>query len=406
MTVSHGHEWTAAGSRAFLEEFELGPWSSGVLSGVTLAISDGIDIEERFTGCGNAAWKEGRVVAAKNAAAVDLLLSSGAQCLGKARVSELGFTLLGETDASVRPVNGRFPDRLTGGAAHGIASAVSCGLVDFGLGTDSGGTVLVPASNCGLTGWRSSHGIVSGAGFMPVAASFDAASIICKSPALLPSIAECLLSRRAEDSTEDVEILVLKDALRLLDKNAGGGFESEISRLNAVRGVTVRETDLAEICGQSDVSLDDCFLVFEQLFGMEAWNSLGGWVESCMPVMGDEARHRLFTARHLDRSQLPALARRRFYYSEKLSGFLGSKRFLCLPTTPYSAPVLGFLSKASESSRYVKLVMSLAAPSALAGAPQVTLPSANPSGVPSPGLSLLAAKGQDAALIGLVSRFV
>lgn len=402
MTLSQGHEWTAANSRAFLEEFELGPWSSGPLSGLSVAISDGIDIEERVTGCGNAAWREGRVIAAKNAAAVDLLLASGAQCRGKTRITEFGFTLLGESEAASRPLNGKFPERLVGGSATGIASAVSCGIVDFGLGIDTGGTALAPAANCGLTGWRCSHGVVSGAGLLPVAPSFDCPAIICQDPAILDSVCECLL---ACDPVKDTspEIFVLTDAIKLLDQSARAGFERSLVKLRELAGTSIEQTSMEAICDSPGASLDDCFGVFEQLLGMEVWNSLGGWVENCMPQMGDEAKQRLFTARHLDRSQLPSLARRRYFYSERLSGFLGRKRILCLPTTPYAAPNLGFLSKSSEAGRYLKLVMTLAAISSMGGAPQVTLPPE--PGADGPGLSLISSKGNDAFLVGFARRW-
>lgn len=402
MTLPANNRFTAGTARAFVEEFELGPWSSGVLSGTTVAISDGIDIEERFTGCGNAAWKNSQVVAAKNATAVDLLLSSGAQCLGKARVGEFGFTLLGDSEAATRPVNGAFPDRLIGGAAHGISSAVSCGLVDFGVGIDCGGTVLVPASNCGLTGWRCSGGIVSGAGFMSIAPSFDSVAVVCRSPSLLPAIAESLLSRSISAHPGAVEVFVLKDALKLLDKPAAASFEVQLKSL-ANFGVSVSgEISLAQICQGEEASLDDCQIAFEQLLSMEIWNTLGGWVESVMPSMGDEARQRLFTARHLDRSQLPGLVRKRVFYAERLISFLGANRFLCLPTAPSPPATTGTLSKSAESNRYLRTVLSLAAPAVMAGCPQITLHTVEPD-VPVTGVSFIAAKGNDPALIALCS---
>ena len=114
--------YTVAESNAFLEEFELGPWSSGTLSGLQFAVSDLIDVEERPTGCGNPAWLEKRAPAACNALCVDILLSSGAQCIGKTKADEFTFSLLGENIFFGTPLNPRAPERVPGGSSSGTAS--------------------------------------------------------------------------------------------------------------------------------------------------------------------------------------------------------------------------------------------------------------------------------------------
>ena len=92
---------------------------------------------------------------------------------GKTVSDELAFSLLGENHLHGTPLNPRAPDRVPGGSSSGSASAVARGLVDFALGTDTGGSVRVPSNNCGVWGLRPSHGFISVAGVNPLAPTFD-----------------------------------------------------------------------------------------------------------------------------------------------------------------------------------------------------------------------------------------
>lgn len=403
MTSPESRTFTPENSKAFLDVFELGPWSSGVLSGTTVAISDGIDIEERLTGCGNTAWLIGRIAAAKNAVALDMMLSSGAQCCGKARVNELCFTICAEYDAGARSVNANFSQRMIGGAARGIASAVSCGLVNFGLGLDAGGSLLVSAADAGLVAWRASHGAVSGAGILPVAPSFDSVAVVCRQCDQLPLVSESLLCRPTLVPDAKPQIVVLTDALKVMDPSFQSMFEAALSQLKAA-GFSVSELTLKEITGDSTATLDDCYMVFEQLFGMELWSTFGGWVEHIMPILGEEAKLRLFAARHLDRSLLPSLSRIRTFYRDCFSAFLGSGRILCIPTVPSLQPAVSISGKGSDCIRYTKQVLALASFSSLIGSAQVSVPLCRSGATPG-AMSFIAAKGADSLLVGVVSQF-
>src|SRR4029077_5312214 len=99
--------------------------------------------------------------AAAHAVCMEQLLAAGARCEGKTVSDELAFSLIGENHFYGTPLNPRTPGRVPGGSSGGSASAVACGLVDFAVGTDTGGSVRVPSSNCGIWGFRPSHGFVS-----------------------------------------------------------------------------------------------------------------------------------------------------------------------------------------------------------------------------------------------------
>src|ERR1700755_2081296 len=129
---------------AFVERFDLAPTSSGPWDGLTFAAKDLIDIAGKVTGCGNPTWAATHPPAAAHAVVVELLLASGARCIGKTILDEFAFSLVGENHFYGTPLNPRAPDRIPGASSSGSASAVACGLVDFALGTDEGGFLPVP----------------------------------------------------------------------------------------------------------------------------------------------------------------------------------------------------------------------------------------------------------------------
>src|SRR4051812_47312865 len=160
-------------SGAFIEPFTVPPTRSGPLDGLSFAVKDLIDIAGHQTGCGNPARLATHPAATSHAICVELLLAAGARCEGKTITDEIAFSLLGENHFYGTPLNPAAPERVPGGSSSRSASAVACGLVDFAVGTDTGGSVRIPASNCGIFGLRPSQGFVSVAGVMPLSPTFD-----------------------------------------------------------------------------------------------------------------------------------------------------------------------------------------------------------------------------------------
>src|SRR6476620_7685128 len=206
-------------SGAFIEKFTLPPTKDGPLRGLRFAVKDLIDVAGHPTGCGNPTWLATHPPASVSAICVEQLLAAGAQCEGKTITDELAFSLLGENHHYGSPLNPAAPDRVTGGSSNGSASAVACGLVDFALGTDTGGSVRVPASNCGIWGWRPSHGLISLAGVMPFAPTLDTVGVFTRSAELLQRIAAVLLATEAPTTTDKPSgsIYLGREAFELAD---------------------------------------------------------------------------------------------------------------------------------------------------------------------------------------------
>ena len=185
---------TVAQSNAFVTTFDLSATDSGPLDGLRFAVKDTIDVAGFKTGCGNPTWRDSHPAAVVDAVCVEQLLCAGARCIGKTISDELALSLLGENYFYGTPLNPRAPERVPGGSSSGSASAVACGLVDFALGTDTGGSTRVPASNCGIWGFRPSHGFVSVAGVNPLAPSFDTVGVLAQSADVLAKVGLVLLA--------------------------------------------------------------------------------------------------------------------------------------------------------------------------------------------------------------------
>src|SRR4051812_18447426 len=238
-------------SGAFIETFTLAAAKDGPLRGLTFAVKDLIDVAGYRTGCGNPKWLATHPPATVSAVCVDQLLADGATCIGKTITDEFAFSLFGENFHYGTPLNPAAPDRVPGGSSSGSASAVACGCVDFAVGTDTGGSVRLPASNCGIWGWRPSHGLVSVAGVMPFAPTLDTVGVLARSAELLERVAAVLLA--ADIPTETVpqsgKIHLVSEAFELVDPAVRAALDGPISQLNEMLSLPVCEASIGDLCG-------------------------------------------------------------------------------------------------------------------------------------------------------------
>ena len=147
--------------------------AEGPLAGLAFAAKDLYDVAGVITGCGNPDWIRTHEPAGTTAPAVETLLAAGATLVAKTLTDELAYSINGENHHFGTPVNVNAPGRIPGGSSSGSASAVAGGMVDFALGSDTGGSVRVPASFCGIYGLRTTHGRISLDAIQALAPSFD-----------------------------------------------------------------------------------------------------------------------------------------------------------------------------------------------------------------------------------------
>jgi len=386
---------------AFVERLELPPFQQGSLTGLDFAVKDLIDIGGHTTGCGNPDWRDSHGPAAANAVCVDQLLSAGATLKGKTVTDELAFSLLGENYFYGTPLNAKAPGRIPGGSSSGSASAVAQGLVDFALGTDTGGSVRVPASNCGIWGLRPSHGFISVAGVNPLAPTFDTVGVFARSADVLAQVAAVMLACEASSASEVDRLVLIDEAWQLVDRSALPALravvESCADQLCGGRAEIV-EISMREIDGANAEQLENWLLTYNTIQRAEIWSCLGLWVETYRPQLGPAIAMSFQLARDVKRDVVIKFIEQREAYCRSLNSFLSPRDLIVIPTAPCIAPLKGSIGNNREQGDYFPRALSLTSIAGIARLPQISMPLAEVDGCPI-GLSLLAARGQDAFLL-------
>ena len=397
--------FTAAESGAFIEEFEIEPTDSGPLDGLRFAVKDLIDIAGHKTGCGNPTWRKTHPVAAVHAVCVEQLLGAGGRFAGKTVTDELAFSLIGENHFYGTPLNPKAPGRVPGGSSSGSASAVACGIVDFALGTDTGGSVRVPAGNCGIWGFRPSWGRVSVAGVNPFAPTFDTVGVLAGSAQVLVKAVSALMALEETSSDIPFQIHLMEDAFSLVDPDVRETLDQPVQHLREIFGASVRKTSLTEICGgPKEEGLKPWCDTYNVLQWAEIESTLGAWIDAEKPAMGPITEASFDLVRELDRRGVLQNVRRREEYFRRLQSFLGPNDLLCMPTAPTPAPLKGSMIKREVGGRaYYARALALTSVAGIGRLPQVTLPLGETDGIPV-GISLLAGHGRDGFLAGVAKR--
>ena len=367
--------------------------SEGPLAGLTFAIKDLYHIEGRVTGCGNPDYAATHAPATKTAGAVTSLLAAGANARGKTHTDELAYSLNGENAHYGTPTNPNAPNRVPGGSSSGSAAVVAGGLADFALGTDTGGSVRVPGSYCGLYGLRPTHGRIPTTDAVLLAPSFCTVGFFARDPALMRRVAAVLLPPdTAAAARPPPRLLVPEDLWELASPDVAAVLEPAVAAVERRYGAATR----VRLTAEGGAGVSEWFHAFRHAQGYEVWGQHGAWITAQQPAFGPGLKERFAWASTITEEQRAEAEATRARVRERLQEVLGDDGVLLMPTTPGPAPIKGLPSKELEAFRFKAL--QLTCPAGLGGAPQVTLPVAKVEDAPV-GLSLLGPRGADEWLL-------
>ena len=361
----------------------------GPLAGLTFAAKDIFDVAGHVTGGGNPDWKAAQAPAAGTAPHVERLVAAGATMVGKTITDEITRGILGENAHDGTPVNPRAPGRVAGGSSSGSAAAVAGGLVDFALGSDTGGSVRVPASFCGLYGMRTTHGRLSLDGMLPQAASFDTVGWFARDAEMFARVAAVLFETDIPDA-RPTRMIVAEDAFEVADAAVADALQMAIARV----GDRIGDVASARL---SENGLDVWRQIQQPLQSCEAWETIRDWVDRCNPRFAWDVAMRLAEAARITDETIDEARKGRAAVQARMAELLQPGAVVCLPTTPFPAPEAGL--RQSEMWDRRQRIITLTCLGGLLGAPQINLPLVEVEGLPV-GLSLLAAPGADELLIG------
>jgi len=373
-----------------LVELDIEGAPSGLLQDRTFVVKDLFDVEGLVTGGGNPDWKRAQTAATAHAAAVKSLLDAGARLIGKACTDELALSLDGINPYYGIPINTQLPDRIPGGSSSGSASAVAAGYADFGLGTDTVGSIRVPASYCGLYGFRPTRGIIDLTGCMPLGQSFDTVGWLTRNAELLYQVGKVLLPEKASEPIERIVRLFklfenLSPEIREPFRTACHAIAEQSFQIN--RGVI------------EDEVIDACVSGFAIVRSREAWANYGNWIFSQDPRISAPVKQRLLDGQNItleDEIKARETLRRETQF---LDDYLATAGALLLPTTSGFPPLKTASNSELDENRKQNIRLTVLA--TVAGLPQVSIPVAVAPGI-NLGISIIGPRGLDLDLLKFV----
>ncbi len=361
----------------------------GPLRGLKYAIKDIFDVKSRVTGFGSPAWAKTHRAAKRTADVVDALTRAGASAVGITHMDELAYAINGENVHYGTPENPRTPALVPGGSSSG--SAVACAGTlrgcDFALGSDTGGSVRVPASYCGVYGIRTSHDYVSKKGMLALAPSFDTVGWFARSIDVLQRVGDVLLPEPDSNApTTPSRYFLLEDALteKRTSPHAQCAAVAALSAINDCAPGKLQRMNLTDhlvvscptfrslVAGRKDAGLECMREMVRVLMGAEIWANLGAWYEKEQLEVSSAIKARMEAASKFTEDEVARFKQIRGEIREEVDSILDGGVIFVLPTTPGIAPNCGQSDSATESWR--QKCFELLCIATLCGLPQVSIP--------------------------------
>ena len=390
-------------SGAFVEAFTLEPYSKGSLGDLTFAVKDNIDIAGHKTSYGSLSWKDKHDAPSYNALCIDQLLEAGATCLGKTVSDEFTYSLDGENYFFGTPINPTVPDRIPGGSSSGSASAVACGLVDFSIGTDSAGSIRVPASLCGIYAMRPTMHRISEAGVLPFVPSTSTVGALASDLNTLGKVMETLL-RSENTAPEKIQnFYLLEDAFAISDPKIAKAIKGNIDALSSRCDANIISITLTDIV-KEPMTLDKLNTdALRPLQTFEFLNTVGNWIENESPDLSPFFAMKYETVRKFDRKEVNdalMLCEKMF---NRITSFFQKGDLILFPTVPTIAPLKGAFEHLETAMDFYDRTMAITAFSGVARLPEITIPVTKVDNAPV-GLSIASGFYQDEFLISAVKQ--
>jgi amidase len=376
------------------------PLRPGPLDGYGVAVKDLIAVGGHPVGGGVPAYLAEQPPQPEAAPVVTALRRAGASLAGIAQTDEFAYSIAGSNSHYGAAPNPAAPDRLGGGSSSGPAAAVALGQAEIGLGTDTAGSIRIPAAYQGLVGFRPSHGAVASDGVLPLAPSFDTVGWLTRDVATCAAVAQVLLAPAAVPVAAPgvaadmaARAIRLPAAERLAEPRTRALFDRRVAALEAAGALPQAEpADLAE------ETLDEWFAAFRAVQAYEAWQQHGAWITAHPGTLGADVAERFAAAASVSPGQAAA-ARAIVAQARARLGKLLTGAILVLPTVPGPAPLRTAAAAEIYDTRARTLRVSCLAP--LAGAPAVSLPLTGHD-VPV-GFCAIGAPGSDFALLSIAA---
>jgi amidase len=372
------------------ERFRMDGSPGGPLTGLTFAAKDLFDVAGHVTGGGNPDWARINPIPTRHAWAVQRLLDAGASLIGKTITDEVSLGILGENPFDGTARNPRAPGRVPGGSSSGSAVAVAAGLCDTALGTDTGGSVRVPASFCGLYGIRPTHGRLCLTGMMSQAPTSDTTGWFARDAETFVRVSMVMLGEDIPDELP-TRLVIADDAFAVADAATAMALQPLVERLSRLVGAASHET-------MAPPGLVAWANAQRTIQPSEAWQTFQDWVDRVNPRMQFSVARNLAAAAAITDAERARAQLVREAARTRMRKLLPPGAILCQPTTPFPAPLCG--QRLSTLDPLRERITRLCCHGGLTGAPQVVIPGSAVDGLPT-GLSVIGGIGTDTTLVAV-----
>jgi len=366
----------------------------GPLAGLTFMVKDLFTIKGRKVSNGNPDFYEHATPAHETAPNVQHLLDAGASLTGITVCDEFFYSVLGTNVHYGQPYNPRARKHVTGGSSCGSAAAVAAQMCDFALGSDTGGSIRVPASFSGLYGLRPTHGRIDITGVTPMAPSFDTVGVLARDAELFRKVGHVLLGgTRVEAPIE--RVILAQDIVVYSEASADQALWQVLDKLAG----TIPKPVHADIAGDTITAWRKAFATIQ---GFEIKSTLLPFVQSHNVNLGPGIKERFEIASTITFDEVEAARKVRAAVAEHLRAILQPGTLIVLPTTPTLPPERDIPDGASFAE-FRTLTLQSTCLAGHAGLPQISIPAAEASGCPV-GLSFIGWPGGDEALLDLAVK--
>lgn len=348
-------------------------------------IKDTIDIKGLPTIAGSQAFLNA-TPASTNAEVVDNLLTNDCQIIGKTNLHELAFGITGINSYFGTPLNPKYPSLIPGGSSSGSAAAIAANLADFALGTDTGGSIRMPAACCGVYGLKPTYGRVSRIGVHPAASSLDCVGPFANSVEMIETAMAII-----EPNFDPIAELDNIPKLALLNVEADTVVWQCIHQ-------TLQGTNI-ETAKESISSFNDAYTAGMHIINYENWQAFGHLTKT--GLLGDDIHSRLLKAADTTLEQVTHAQQIKQVFTQEVDALLEKYDALLLPTLPQIPPKL---EQAHDTLAFLNLT-SLVRPFNLSGHPAMSVPLETDNGLPV-GLQIVTRKNTDEQLCAIAKYLV